>query len=250
MMKMNAHAVADEAEVQNSQKPRHLKLLSEKKGRPTEFFYKVSNPGQLAKIGQSYLEDFKNGIKSFAISSTNYKSSQQRTVLALASYFDHLFDMKILIISDSLQKGVFEEVMGVRKLENVPVEGTNHSIEVNHFYHHFDLVDLNLLLKLSPSHKPNYDFETAVNQLMKSYDLILWDTPIINTQKNNSVVYSHTIHYFESLTIVVAPAVTKASDVNAIKEHFSNLGVNVKGVLFDSPESYESSGSGNRVSIP
>src|SRR4051812_7470874 len=91
----------EESNAKLQHKQKHLRLIETKKNKPTDFFYRVSNPGELAKIGQSYLEDFKTGIKSFAISSTNYKASQQRTVLALASYFDHLYDMKILIISDS-----------------------------------------------------------------------------------------------------------------------------------------------------
>jgi len=157
-------------------------------------------------------------------------------VLALASYFDHLFDMRILIISDSPNKGVFEEIMNVRKTELLPVPGTTKTIEINHFYHHFDLVDLNKVLQISQTNKPTFDFESAMKLLMNNYDVILWDTPIINTQKNNSTIYAHTLNYFESLTIIVSPAVSKASDVNAIKDHFSSLGVNVKGVLFDSPE--------------
>jgi hypothetical protein len=187
----------------------------------------------------SYLKDFKDGIKSFAISSTNYKSSQQRTVLALASYFDHLYDMKILIISDSLEKGVFEELMSFRTVEKLLVSGTKSSIEINHFYHHFDLVDLNLLLKLSKSKNPSFEFEAAATMLMKEYDVIFWDVPIINTQKNNSEVYAHTLFYFDSLTIIVSPSVSKASDINEIKDHFENLGVNVKGVLFESPDGTE-----------
>src|SRR5665647_1540941 len=144
-------------------KQRHLKLIEDKKNKPSEFFYRVSNPGQLAKIGNSYLEDFKTGIKSFAITSTNYKASQQRTVLALASYFDHMFDMKILIVSDSPEKGVFEEIMEVRTTEMRPVPGTNKHVEINHFYHHFDLIDLNKMLSLTSSSKPNFDFEVAMD---------------------------------------------------------------------------------------
>lgn len=235
---MTARAKLTEAEINSKDQraKRHLRIVDEKKNKPTDFFYRVSNPGQLAKIGQSYLEDFKNGVKNFAITSTNYKASQQRTVLALASYFDHLFDMKILIISDSLNKGVFEEVMSVKKTEFKSVSGSDNKIEVNHFYHHFDLVDLNKLLSLTAGDKPTFEFEVAMNSLLDEYDIVFWDTPIINTHKNNSKVYSHSISYFESLTIIVSPAVSRASDVNEIKEHFTSMGVNVKGVLFDSPE--------------
>lgn len=222
-------------DVGTTRKKRHLELVQGKKNTPSEFFYRVSNPGALAKIGQSYLDDFKMGVKSFAISSTNYKASQQRTVLALASYFDHLFDMKILIITDSPHKGVFEELMNVREVEHRSFPSSDKTVEINHFYHHFDVVDLNKLLALTTSDKPTFDFEVVMDSLIKSYDIVFWDTPIINTQRNNSKVYAHTLNYFESLTIVVSPAVSRVSDVNEIKAHFSSFGVNVKGVLFDNP---------------
>lgn len=217
-------------------KHNHLKLVEAKRKSPSDYFYQVSNPSELAKIGDSFLVDFQNGIKSFAISSTNYKASQQRTCLALASYFDHLYDMNILIISDSLNKGVFTELLSVKTVENLAIPHTDKTVEINHFYHHFDLIDLNKLFKLSPTDKPTFDFEVTMQNLMKKYDVIFWDTPIINTYKNNTNVYNHIVSYFESLTIIVSQEVSSARDVNEIHKYFTGLGVNVKGVLFDKLE--------------
>lgn len=214
----------------------HLKLVENKKQSPSDYFYQVSNPSELARIGDSFLVDFQNGIKSFAISSTNYKASQQRTCLALASYFDHLFDMNILIISDTLNKGVFTDVMAVKNVEAMKIPLTERTIEINHFYHHFDLVDLNKLFKMSPADKPSFDFEVTVQNLLKRYDVVFWDTPIINTYKNNTNIYNHIVSYFESLTIIVSQEVSSAKDVNDIHKYFTGLGVNVKGVLFDKIE--------------
>lgn len=216
-------------------KQQHLKLVEGKKESPSDYFYQVSNPSELAKIGESFLNDFQTGIKSFAISSTNYKASQQRTCLALASYFDHLFDMKILIISDSLNKGIFTDIMGVKTVEAKNIPFTDKSIEINHFYHHFDLIDLSKILKLSQIERPNFDFEVAVQNLLKNYDIVFWDTPIINTYKNNNT-YNLITGYFESLTIIVSQEVSNSKDINELHNYFSSLGVNVKGVLFDKIE--------------
>lgn len=230
----NSSKVFEDSELKR--RLRNIQLVEAKKNKPSDFFYRVSDLNQLAKVGHSYLEDFKSGIKSFAITSTNYKASQQRTVLALASYFDHLFDMKILIITDSPYKGVFEEIMSVRTLESKKIPGTEKRVDVNHFYHHFDLIDLNQILALTDSDKPNFNFELSMDHILKSYDIVFWDTPIINTHRNNGRLHAHTMNYYESLTIIVSPAVSKASDINDIKKHFSSFGVNIKGVLFDTPE--------------
>ncbi len=233
---MNARKLSEAEIAQRTLKARqrHLRIIDGKKNRPTDFFYRITNPGQLAKVGASYLEDFKNGIKSFAITSTNYKSAQQRTVLALASYFDHLFDMKILIISDGLGQGVFEEIMEERTVKPLQLaKGKN--LPVNQFHHHFDLVDLGDLLRLTNEETPSYDFELAMEQLLAQYDLVLWDPPIIDTAKNHSKLYNHIMGHFESLTIIVSPSISKAKDLNEIRSYFTGMGVNVKGVLFDTP---------------
>jgi hypothetical protein len=53
---------------ETQEKSSRLKLVKgAKKHALSPFFYKVSNHHELFKIGQSFYEDFKNGIKSFAI---------------------------------------------------------------------------------------------------------------------------------------------------------------------------------------
>lgn len=231
--KENFENIAEKEFNQIQQREKHLKLVEGKKKTPTDYFYQVSNPGELTRIGQSFLADFKSGVKSFAISSTDYKSAQQRTVLALACYFDHLFDLKILIISDSLHKGIFTDVMVEKTTENYKIPNTSKTIELNHFHHHFDLVELADLLHINKSAKPSFEFENAVQNLIKEYDVVFWDTPTINTYKQNPTSYNQTLTYFESLTIIVAQNVTYSKDINELKDYFSSFGVNIKGVLFD-----------------
>ncbi len=216
-----------------TQRERHLKLLKDKQNPPSDYFYQIGNPLELAKIGRSFLDDFKQGIRSFAITSTDYKASQQRTVLALACYFDHLYDMKILVISDSLNHGMFGEVIQGSKKEQIHIEGTSKHIEVNHFHHHFDLIDLNKLQELNQQEKPNYDFEHTIQTLLKGYDIIFWDTPTLGVFRGKASSYSQTLGFIESLTIIVSQAVSHSKDVNDLKEYFSSFGVNIKGVVFD-----------------
>ena len=235
----NSENISEQEQNQIKQKEKHLRLIEGKKRTPSDYFYQVSNPGELSKIGQSFLSDFKQGVKSFAISSTDYKSAQQRTVLALACYFDHLFDMRILIISDSLHRGIFTDIMVERTVGSVYIPNTDKTIEVSHFHHHFDLIDLSDLLHLNKTAKPNFEFENAVQNLMKSYDIIFWDTPTINVYKQNPASYNQTLNYFESLTIIVSQSVSHSKDVNELKEYFSSFGVNIKGVLFDTLQMQE-----------
>lgn len=211
---------------------RNLKLLQSKPHRPADYFYQVGNPSELAKIGQAFLEDFKTGIRSFAVTSTDYKSSQQRTVLALACYFDQLYDMKILIVSDTLDMGMFTEVMKETTGEFVKVPDSVTSIKINHFSHHFDLLDLREIQRMGEVRK-DFGFETTIKNILSKYDIIFWDTPTLNDFKTKGFGYRRTLSFIESLTIIVSQSVSHANDVNELKEYFSGFGVNIKGVVFD-----------------
>ena len=93
--------------------------LKQKESNKTPF-YKVSNHLELFKVGTSFYKDYKEGFKSFAISSTGYHSSQQQTILGLASFFDHTKeDLKILVLSENLLTGTFQEVVSACHLETL-----------------------------------------------------------------------------------------------------------------------------------
>ena len=76
------------------------------KKKKNKYFYKVRNHHELFKIGSSFYNDFKMGVKSFAISSTGYPQSQQNSILGLASFFDHKEDVRIGIVSNNLNQGI------------------------------------------------------------------------------------------------------------------------------------------------
>ncbi len=217
----------------NSKKEKHLKLIENKKNGESFFFYKVNNPDQLTKIGRSYLEDYKKGIKSFAFSSMSYKAAQQRTVLGLASYFDHLFDLKILIVSDSLQKGMFEELLISSKMEKDIVHHGK-KMTIKSFHHHFDFLCFSSLLDLKKQTIVNHGHLAVMKALVDSYDVILWDTPIIDSSKRTEMIYSHIMGHLESVTLVVSPVITSSTDINEVRKYFSSYGVDIKGVIFDS----------------
>ncbi len=198
---------------------RHLKIVSGEKTNIIPAQYRLENVQVLHQMGAPFVEDFKRGLKSFAISSTNYKSSQQRIVLALASYFDHLFNIKIVIMSDSLHKGTFMELIRASK----PLEWGKSSVELFRFHHHFDFVDLKRLVKQGQS---------VIEEFISDYDLVIWDTPVLGVQKEASEIFSRIGSCIESVSIVVAPSAVKTENLTELKKHFEGYGINVSGVQF------------------
>jgi hypothetical protein len=197
-------------------------------------FYKVSNHLELFKIGKSFYEDYKNGYKSFAISSTGYHTSQQQTILGLASFFDHSREkLNVLIISDNIFDGTYKEVISSSTLNELKFGHGNLSCEVHSFYDHFDFLDLHALAEKRQGDEYG-DYDTILEMLFEGYDIILWDVPELNLLKECPDVYFPVITRFDCLSIVVSNNVSRTKDVEQICDFFSSYGLSLKGLLIDS----------------
>lgn len=208
----------------------HSKLHSK---RSNHFFYKVSNHQELFKIGQSFFEDHLSGIKSFAITSTGYQTSQQKTILGLASFFDHKEeDFKIAIVSDNLEQGALGDIVSICKPMPMEVLEANHGLHIKSFYNHFDFIDLNEVIDISRDDNLG-EFDTIFDHIVDDYDIIFWDVPELHKIQLNSETYFPMIMKFESLSIIVSKQISKQSDVDDLKQFFLSYGINMKGLLFD-----------------
>lgn len=208
---------------------------SQNNNRPlAKYFYKVSNHHEFYQIGNSFLKDYREGFKSFAITSTGYKQSQQRTILALASFFDHAMPMKIAIVTSEMGEGVFKELISKSVDTNLELNMTKDSqMNVKRFYHHFDFVSFDSLFKMAPAGVPTYEYEHAISQFVRNYDLVLWDTPEIDVFKANNNLYYPIALYFDSLSIIVSQTLSSQTEINELQEFFTNYGVNIKGLMLD-----------------
>ncbi len=200
--------------------------------RPNRFFYRVSNHQELFKIGRSFYEDYISGVKSFAVSSTGYQTSQQKTILGLASFFDHKDDFKIAIISDNLAQGAFGDIVSISKDIPSDLFSEKYELNIKSFYNHFDFINLDEILKLSNDHELG-EYDNVFDHIVDHYDLVFWDVPELHKIQLDSEVYFPMIMKFESISIIVSKQITKQSDVDELKQFFLGYGINMKGLLFE-----------------
>lgn len=229
------------AEVREEAKRADLKLASSpaqekrekpKKKKSNRYFYKVSNHHELFKIGRSFYSDYLAGVKSFAITSTGYQTSQQKTILGLASFFDHKEDLKIGIISDNLRQGAFKDIVSISKNIAYDYWGKDKVINIKSFYNHFEFIDLDELLSLS-SDSDLAEYDEVFDQIVDLYDIVFWDVPELHKVQIDSEGYFPVIMKFESISIIVAQSLTKKSDIEDIKKFFLGYGINLKGLLLE-----------------
>jgi hypothetical protein len=212
----------------------------EKKKKSNKYFYRVSNHHELFKIGRSFYSDYMSGVKSFAITSTGYQTSQQKSILGLASFFDHKEDMKIGIISDNLNVGSFKDIVSISKKVNMDMFDLGQNITIHSFYNHFEFLDMNELLSIANDGSV-IDYEEVFDSIIDMYDVVFWDVPELHKIQLESEKYFPVIMKFESISIIVAQSLSKKSDIEDIKRFFLGYGINLKGLLLEERTSEENS---------
>lgn len=241
----DASSVEDSSKTQNTPKLRIASNNDEadagndkgpirKKKRVNKYFYKVSNHHELFKIGRSFFKDYMQGVKSFAITSTGYQSSQQNTILGLASFFDHKEEISIGIISDNIHNGSFKDIISISKKRKLPIHNDALECEVHSFYNHFDFIDLNQLLAFSNDRGID-DYDEVFDNVVDYYDIVFWDVPELHKIQLDSEAYFPVIMKFESLSIIVAQSLSSSKDIDDIRTFFLGYGINLKGLILDNP---------------
>ncbi len=217
----------------------HLKMGdTHKRKKRTKFFYHVENHQELFRIGASYLADFEAGIKNFAIGSTGYHTSQQKTIMGLASFFDHQKDLKIAIVTESLNDNFFGEIVNKEKCHEVYI-CDEISFNVTTFHNHFDFILLDELLINEKRAEDDEEMEELLDGFIESYDLIFWDVPEMHKIQTSSQLYYPMLERFESLSLIVAQSLSKKEEVDHTVSFFSDYGVTLKGLLMDENKSNE-----------
>ncbi len=209
-----------------------LSLKKSSKKRRARHFYKVENHQELFKIGASFLSDYQSGIKSFAISSTGYHTSQQKTIMGLASFFDHQQDLKIAIVTEGLENGYFSDVINFDYAHEVDI-GNEMTFNVLTFHDHFDFLSLEELLLNEKTAEEDEDLIENIDIFLDSYDLIFWDVPEIHRIQTSLTIYFPMLERFECLSLIVAQSRTKKEEIDHIVNFFRDYGVTLKGFLFD-----------------
>ncbi len=199
------------------------------------FYYEVHNHHELFHLGKMYFEDMQAGVKCFAIGSLGYKTSQQRAILGLTSYFDLQKNLKVGIVSDNLYCGVFKSIISHCQLVPEFIPGSNLKIDIHQFADHFDFIDMNDILLLSDE-EPKC-FYSILDKFIATHDLVFFDVPDLGRIKRKFYHYRPLLSYFESLSIVVVKKMSDATYLNEIIDFYEGHGINLKGVVIDSKAS-------------
>lgn len=198
----------------------------------SKYYYKVSDHSELNKVGVSFYNDYQKGIKNFAIASTGYPLSQQKTILGLASFFDHREDLKILIVGSKLDTGLFKNFLENCHDETLDLmQVTGKKINLKRFHFHFDFLEVQDFFELCDEDQPTYEYEEMVKSVLDRYDVVFWDLPNLEEIKKRSHYYYPLTAQFELLTVVVGAHETSKVEVEKLRSFYQKYNVQIKGFL-------------------
>lgn len=203
------------------------------------YFSRVSNNDELFKIGKKFMEEFKAGVKNFAITSTGYKNSQQRTILAIVCYFDYADQYRIAVISDQLKNGVFDELVKDSTEKNYQLNHFGDHVNYRSFQHHVDFIDYAELLRIYDEHMYSKTFDFEVKSILDKYDIVFWDVPELDKMKMNLQFNYRLSHFYDSLTMIVSPTASSGKKVEKVKKFFNNFNINLTGILLETSSAIE-----------
>ncbi len=206
---------------------------SEKRTRnkeKTKFFYTVQDHNALYHIGKSYFQDFHQGIRNFAFTSTASEQAQENTMLALASYFEHQIDISIALIMDSFHTVQIQRLINAS--EQIP-QGPDNNVDIFRHNDNLDFIDINSIGDLYHGVNDSDHYNNKIKQIIAPYDLVLWGLPTIDKMKSTSELFFPISLQIESVSIIVSKTKCKFTDIDNTKQFFRQYGIPIKGALFE-----------------
>lgn len=195
------------------------------------YYYRAVDHVELFKTGASYLEDFKNGIKSFAFSGLGLDQSKQKSIFGICSFFNYHTQVRTLIVAKDFKKSFFSFYITDLKVKEKAIYKDGQSYR---YYQGdgFDILDFQELKRVY-TQVAHYDYEEFLRELTNRYDLVLWDLPEMDILDSNKEVYFPIIRMLDNVSLIVKGKQTNIFEIRDLADYYSKYQVDIKGVLFD-----------------
>lgn len=201
------------------------------------YYYRAKDHVELYKVGSSFLKDFNSGLKSFSFSSSGLREEREKSVLGILSFFNYHQDLRICVITNDLKESFYNKIaVNAQKREGQVFDEDLYY----EFYtgEGFEIIEFKELKRIEKKITA-YNFEDFLDQIMNSFDLVLWDLPEIEILDSNKELYFPVIRSLDSVSFIVGKNVSKISEINEMVSYFKRYQIPIKGLLLSDPHKDE-----------
>ncbi len=174
----------------------------------------VGSDTEIIELLTKFENNFQQGEKSIAFSSTNYRSSQEKSILLAIDYFNQKYPtLRLCVVSFQIESGLFKELLFNG--------GEAKSYETYRVNRQLDFVDWAKVLKKDPL------------DIVDEYDMVLWDLPDLEFIQRE---YDRLHTYFEHMDAlyIVSLKHKKFDDEHfkrTISDFYRDHGLNIRSIL-------------------
>ncbi len=181
------------------------------------FNFEVEAESEVFNLAKSYQRDINAGIKSIAIGSMGYKTSQQKVLLGIATYFALVKGRSTLIVTDLIDCGVYLDYINlatVTEYEGVKI----------HVVDRFNFISVDDVNKMD---------QASMKKLTSSYELTFIDVPDLVEIKKSPESYNNVLSLTEILSVVSFKNKNVLVESDEIFSYFEKFGIDLKGTLIE-----------------
>jgi len=181
------------------------------------FNFEVESESEVFDLAKTYQKDINEGMRSIAISSMGYRTSQQKILLGIATYYALVQGKSVLIISDLIDCGVFKdyvELANRRTLKGVE---------------YFELENFNFVSLKNVKYLAAKNLKSFTN----TFDLSFTDVPDLIEIKKKPESYSEILSLTEVLSVVSFKNKNTLLESEEIFNYFEKFGIDLKGTLIE-----------------
>lgn len=209
---------------------RQTLIRKTRKNKPNDYYYQARNHRDLFKVGNSYYEDVKAGHKSFCFTSVNAEEEQQKTVFGITAFFNYHSDLKVTIVTDSI-----EDTYYLKHMKGL--ERKTRSVLGGDFHYEYYAVDGIDIIELSEfrnifNHLNHFTFNEFLDELLTTSGLVLWDLPEIGKLDKEKEMYFPITMVVEYVSLIVRSEENKIKDIDRMLDYYHKYNISVKGLIF------------------
>ena len=209
---------------------RQTLIRKTRKAKPNDYYYQAKNHKDLFKLGNSYFEDVKAGLKSFCFSSFSGSVEQQKTVFGISAFFNYHSDLKVTIITEKLEDSYYLKF--IKNLERKVGNVFDESFQYEYYSSDgIDIVEIKELRNIF-HHIEHFAFNDFLQLLCERADITLWDLPEIKKLDRDKEMYFPMTMVVESVSLVVSTEETRLEDIEKMLDYYDKYNVKVKGIIF------------------
>lgn len=190
------------------------------------------NSAALYKLGNSFYEDVKNGVKCFAFTHVDSAESQKRSILGIASFISYFEDARILILTNGMANSFYAGFASQTRQRTIVLSDGKQFDCPSHVDGHITYVETSELSRYAREAGVK-SLSGAIKQLVDEHDVVLFDLPSTMERSEILDAYFPMIQSAESVTFTVSLRKSRFSEVNQLMKYFHNYKVKIKGSIVD-----------------